>query len=813
MANKQTQPNLQGVQGSYINTNGAPTIPQISWKSPLREIPEIAQGIADFTKQYQSMRFDEYQAKYDTMANNMYHEMADATDPCELQDIKNKYDQMFAKPIDDTVWGKEYMNSTYRRKWEANMQSNYEKVYYGQMHKMSAIQAERKSNEMALAAASTGDVNAIGSYWDSTMVSIGNMQHLTVEQKEALQKNTAKNFVSVMFNKDPVLANSFVQQNSKVLAKYGIDPYDIQDKTANWVRQQEDREYTKRLRAEKEKNDAASNLAYDVGMRYKLGEATADEVIATEKRLIEEGNAQQAKILDSIVFPKNATESKKQLFTENFGRKVNEYNNMQDGEEKETFKQELIGELQTAGNLGYTTPDMRKVWGQSLGITNDSSVNLSPYMQSAETGELTKEQNNELSNMLAEGKIKKTTYDAIIDKNDRNKNIGGYKNDILLGNITTDKEIDNLPVTDKEKVELKEYRQKAPDHAKDKFYTALSQNNFSEAKKYFPLIKNGKEKNDAVKALRERAEETVKKRLEENENKVMDLIADGSISNYRQIDNLHKNKKISREAVGRLRTALDNKAKEINDSYISNIHNAIIDGRITTPGQINSIFSKLDLNTPDTAKRYKEAKSLFEKRNERSFAILTNAMKFVDNLVKKDNQGTTSVTGIMNAENVKYILTVKYNDMMENKASYEAIEKAFSLDNVGTLALTNGVTLDDMNKDVFRKMGSFDFNAAKEDFLLDRPMGNYNEYSVEYRQQRQQLLSTLYNGLEKYVEKEQVKKERSFFDRIIDATVDMFTGSNDDGLNDTSKKISDEELKERINKEGIDLSIGGTNGN
>lgn len=394
MANKQTQPNLQGVQGSYINTNGAPTIPQISWKSPLREIPEIAQGIADFTKQYQSMRFDEYQAKYDTMANNMYHEMADATDPCELQDIKNKYDQMFAKPIDDTVWGKEYMNSTYRRKWEANMQSNYEKVYYGQMHKMSAIQAERKSNEMALAAASTGDVNAIGSYWDSTMVSIGNMQHLTVEQKEALQKNTAKNFVSVMFNKDPVLANSFVQQNSKVLAKYGIDPYDIQDKTANWIRQQEDREYTRNERAKKAQKEALADIGYNALFTLQSGDGTQADYDKFDEALNQ--IAQQDPKLATTLFKSaykstEETKSKKQQAVMNeLADKLKSWDNETDETKKEEIGNEIAQyaiENRDTGILNDT--NYKWVVKERLGRTEDG-IDLFDYAKTHNAQEVEK---------------------------------------------------------------------------------------------------------------------------------------------------------------------------------------------------------------------------------------------------------------------------------------------------------------------------------------------------------------------------------------------------------------------------------------
>lgn len=171
----------------------APQVPQISWQSPLRDVAGITERAADFTKTYQNLRFEEYQAKYDNLANQMYHEMDVATDPCQLQEIKNKYDEAFAKTLDDTIWASSYNNSRYKQEWTRNMNTNYEKVYLKKMNDFAVVQTERTLNEMVSAAAQSGDANAAASYFTAGMNLVGNDRYMNVNQKNSLQEAYAKN--------------------------------------------------------------------------------------------------------------------------------------------------------------------------------------------------------------------------------------------------------------------------------------------------------------------------------------------------------------------------------------------------------------------------------------------------------------------------------------------------------------------------------------------------------------------------------------------------------------------------------------------
>lgn len=223
MANKQTLPGMVDTQKRYVQADTSPQIPQISWKSPLRDVSNLMNETNEFAETYSKLRYDEYEAKYNNMATQMFHEMDDATDPCQLQEIKNKYDTEFNKPLDNTVWAKSYNNSRYKRSWIDGMNLNYEKKYIQKMHEFTAIQLDRTLNEMSSAAALTGDVRSAASFFDSGINAIGNTKHMDIEVRDKMQKQFATDFIGKLYTRDPNFALSFVNQAESGLAKYGID--------------------------------------------------------------------------------------------------------------------------------------------------------------------------------------------------------------------------------------------------------------------------------------------------------------------------------------------------------------------------------------------------------------------------------------------------------------------------------------------------------------------------------------------------------------------------------------------------------------
>jgi hypothetical protein len=128
------------------------------------------------------------------------------------------------------------------------MKDNTLKVRYAMQHKFNVIETEKTLNSMALAAASTGDIGAMTSYFDSGMALVDSRE-MSVEEKNATKKAFAKFFVNVNFNSNPNLTNGFAQQYAGELAPYGVDANEIKTKTDTYNIQQESRLYTKEKRA------------------------------------------------------------------------------------------------------------------------------------------------------------------------------------------------------------------------------------------------------------------------------------------------------------------------------------------------------------------------------------------------------------------------------------------------------------------------------------------------------------------------------------------------------------------------------------
>lgn len=273
MANKQTLPGMVDTQKRYVQADTSPQIPQISWKSPLRDVSNLMNETNEFAETYSKLRYDEYEAKYNNMATQMFHEMDDATDPCQLQEIKNKYDTEFNKPLDNTVWAKSYNNSRYKRSWTDDMNLNYEKKYIQKMHEFTAIQLDRTLNEMSSAAALTGDVRSAASFFDSGINAIGNTKHMNIEVRDKMQKQFATDFIGKLYTRDPNFALSFVNQAESGLAKYGIDVNKIRRDAENWnlskQREAREKERQERIYLENIEKAQASYLTMQIRQGLK----------------------------------------------------------------------------------------------------------------------------------------------------------------------------------------------------------------------------------------------------------------------------------------------------------------------------------------------------------------------------------------------------------------------------------------------------------------------------------------------------------------------------------------------------------------
>lgn len=259
MANKQTLPGISDTQKGMIQTQGAPAMPQIRWESPLRQSGELMKSSAQFLSSYQKMRNEEYVAGLQNLELQQMHEMEDATDPCQLEEINKKYNQVYETKYTDSVFGKSFYSSPAYRKWADNHKLNQEKMYLRKQHEFTDIQATRTLNEMSAAAALTRNTRDTDQYMAAGLNMIGNLKHMTADRKDELQKWYAKDLVGKLYTQNPNMALAYGNAVGAKYDKFGIDWNDIRNK-ANQYNESLERE---RLALEKAQRTARNNLFTD----------------------------------------------------------------------------------------------------------------------------------------------------------------------------------------------------------------------------------------------------------------------------------------------------------------------------------------------------------------------------------------------------------------------------------------------------------------------------------------------------------------------------------------------------------------------
>ena len=263
MANKQTLPNTQRFQESYINTNGAPQLPSIDYKSPLRGIAGVIEQARDFENTYTKLRYEGYQAQGTKLMSDMAHAMEDAKDPCELEDIRRNYESQLNRIGGDDIFGKSYRKSQYFNNFKDKWDINAEKVYLNKMHDFELIQAEHTGNEIASTISQLGDPDSIEAGAIAYEESLAGIQHMDAQTKYKLMTNFYKNTVSQLYNSDPNKAVAWLDYIGDKYDGYGVDANEIRTKADNYNKAKQ-REYEAEIaRAEKQKTqeDKINGLA------------------------------------------------------------------------------------------------------------------------------------------------------------------------------------------------------------------------------------------------------------------------------------------------------------------------------------------------------------------------------------------------------------------------------------------------------------------------------------------------------------------------------------------------------------------------
>ena len=743
MANKQTLPNMTGVQGSFINTHGAPQMPSIAYRSPLRQVAGVVEQAEDFTKTFTNLKYEQYEAEGTKLLADMAHEIEDSTDPCQLQDIKNAYDEKLNNLGGDEFWAKNYRNSQYFTKFKNRWDINTEKMYLQKMHSFEEIQAEATGQQIANAIANTSDPAAINGALQSYNASLNNIQHLTAEKKLGLLQGMLKTTLGNTVANNPDTAEAFINQYGEQWGAYGLNTTDTLEKVR--TKRLQDYRLQKSIDAEnrrlareakKEAEDNATNQAYDTALNYKFGDVSAEDVYTQARQLQNAGYSKAAFTLMNKAFPNSKTETAKQIETAKIGERVNEINKMEDSEEKTIATKSLQEYMTEQRNLGHVSDTDMKFWNSQLSTSSTAEkIDLSSVQDRAQHGTMTPDDYNFLDIAVSNGELKSTQSTAIVNMNERNRNYKQYENQIMDNEITTPEEINNLPITDKEKVDLKgtlknhraEMGYGIP--AVDDAYNAIDKRD------YQSLMDNWDKIPPAKKPVVEEAwQKAVLRDQTQNYQALAAQIPTRQLTKP-ELDLLYKERQINRDQYNALVKDLNAQAIEDVRNNASNIAADIIAGNIRTEDQLKARYNDVNPNSPYYTTNYKALLGLVKTQSEPYRNVLKNAFTVVDKMMTRDALGNNTAISVQRAAETKNQLLYLFNQFMEKQnMDLDKMQEVLSPNNVAALAIGNQVTFADLSANyskigaeydtegMVNVFGNIDLNNIpqinKDDFLL-----------------------------------------------------------------------------------------------
>jgi len=743
MANKQTLPNMTGVQGSFINTHGAPQMPSIAYRSPLRQVAGVVEQAEDFTKTFTNLKYEQYEAEGTKLLADMAHEIEDSTDPCQLQDIKNAYDEKLNNLGGDEFWAKNYRNSQYFTKFKNRWDINTEKMYLQKMHSFEEIQAEATGQQIANAIANTSDPAAINGALQSYNASLNNIQHLTAEKKLGLLQGMLKTTLGNTVANNPDTAEAFINQYGEQWGAYGLNTTDTLEKVRTKrlqdyrLQRSIDAENRRLAReAKKEAEDNATNQAYDTALNYKFGDVSAEDVYTQARQLQNAGYSKAAFTLMNKAFPNSKTETAKQIETTKIGERVNEINKMEDGEEKTIATKSLQEYMTEQRNLGHVSDTDMKFWNSQLSTSSTAEkIDLSSVQDRAQHGTMTPDDYNFLDIAVSNGELKSTQSTAIVNMNERNRNYKQYENQILDGEITTQEEINKLPVTDDEKTKLKGTLQTHRANmgfgipAVDDAYNAIDKRD------YQSLMDNWDKIPPAKKPVVEEAwQKAVLRDQTQNYQALAAQIPTRQLTKP-ELDLLYKERQINRDQYNALVKDLNAQAIEDVRNNASNIAADIIAGNIRTEDQLKARYNDVNPNSPYYTTNYKALLGLVKTQSEPYRNVLKNAFTVVDKMMTRDALGNNTAISVQRAAETKNQLLYLFNQFMEKQnMDLDKMQEVLSPNNVAALAIGNQVTFADLSANyskigaeydtegMVNVFGNIDLNNIpqinKDDFLL-----------------------------------------------------------------------------------------------
>lgn len=231
MANRFNNPNLVQTRKGMVNGALSPEVPTIDFRSGYRDVAGVVNASKDFLDQYTKIRYEGYQAQLQNIELQQFHEMDDASDPCELEEINKKYEQAYQTTLGDDFFARGYYKSRFYQNWQNQHQANQQKKYLQKQHDFTKIQASSTLNEMASTLSLYSDPRDMHQMFVNAEAMLDNSKHLSAEEKFSLMSSFYQSAVGKIYTNNPNNAVAWLDYAGNSYDKYGLDANEVRRKT------------------------------------------------------------------------------------------------------------------------------------------------------------------------------------------------------------------------------------------------------------------------------------------------------------------------------------------------------------------------------------------------------------------------------------------------------------------------------------------------------------------------------------------------------------------------------------------------------
>lgn len=261
MANRISVPSMARTQKSMISGARNPEMPTIDFRSGLKDVGTAIQNTADFTETYTKLRYEQYQAKMQNLEMQQLHEMEDASDPCELEEINKKYEKAYNTLLGDDYFTRSYYKSRFYQNWQTQHQANQQKAYLAKQHEFEDIQAVATLNEMASTMALYSDPRDMHQILKNGEAMLDGIGHMTAKRKFELMSAFYEQSVGKLMTANPNAVITWLDYAGNSYDEYGLDSNALRQKVSDYNKAKLNEAWTEYQREKIITNDRDNKLA------------------------------------------------------------------------------------------------------------------------------------------------------------------------------------------------------------------------------------------------------------------------------------------------------------------------------------------------------------------------------------------------------------------------------------------------------------------------------------------------------------------------------------------------------------------------